>query len=287
MKFSITFLMTLLIAVTSFAQENHKKYIKITPEIQANIKKAIPKEFVKPTKPRKVVVYSKSSGFVHNSTSVGIELLKQLSASTGAFEVTFNDDASTYTAEYLKQFDAIIVNNATHVQKAFKGSNKEAFMNFIKEGKSFIGLHSASDGGYKDWPEYSEMIGGSFQGHPWNAGGKWAMEVNDESHPINKPFKDKLFIFKDEIYRQSGPYKKSAMHTLIKIDPKNDPLKKKVKHDREYPVSWVKTHGKGKVFYTCFGHNAQTYYDTRVVDHIMRGIQFALGDLTGELVLGK
>ena len=296
MKFSITFLMAILISVTALAQETHKKYIKITPDIQEKIKKALPKDFIKPAKARKVVVYSKSSGFVHNSTSVGIEMLKQISAATGAFEVVFNDDASTYTAEYLNQFDAIIVNNATQIQKAFKGTNREAFMNFIKEGKSFIGIHSASDGGYKDWSEYSEMIGGFFQGHPWNAGGKWAMEVNDPSHPINKPFKDKLFIFKDEIYRQSGPYKKEKMHTLIKIDPKNDPLrvkdgekpsKKKVAHDREYPISWIKTHGKGKVFYTCFGHNAQTYYDPIILDHMLKGFQFALGDLTGEMVLGK
>ena len=287
MKFSISLLMTLLFAVSSFAQEMHKKYVKVTPEIQAKIKKALPKEYQKPAQTRKVVVYSKSSGFVHNSTSVGIETLKQMAAATGAFEVTFNDDASAYTADYLKQFDAIIVNNATQIQKAFKEENRKALMDFIKGGKSFIGIHSASDGGYKPWIEYSEMIGGHFDGHPWNAGGKWAMEVTDTSHPINAPFKEKLFIFQDEIYKQSGTYKKESMHQLVKIDPKNDPLKKKVKHDRDYPISWMKSHGKGKVFYTCFGHRAETYYEPMILDHMLRGFQWALGDLKGEMVLGK
>ncbi|MCM8540326.1 MAG: ThuA domain-containing protein [Lentisphaeraceae bacterium] len=287
MKFSISLLMTLLFAVSSFAQEMHKKYVKVTPEIQEKIKKALPKEYQKPAQTRKVVVYSKSSGFVHNSTSVGIETLKQMAAATGAFEVTFNDDASAYTADYLKQFDAIIVNNATQIQKAFKEENRKALMDFIKGGKSFIGIHSASDGGYKPWIEYSEMIGGHFDGHPWNAGGKWAMEVTDTSHPINAPFKEKLFIFQDEIYKQSGTYKKESMHQLVKIDPKNDPLKKKVKHDRDYPISWMKSHGKGKVFYTCFGHRAETYYEPMILDHMLRGFQWALGDLKGEMVLGK
>lgn len=278
----------------TFGQKK-KKLLDITPDIVAKVKKAIPTKFSKPAKARKLVVFSKSYGFVHNSTSVGNEALRQLAA-TGAFEVVFNDDPTAYTAGYLKQFDAIVVNNATQVQKAFKGENRKAFMDFINNGGSFIGIHSASDGGYKDWPEYSEMIGGNFQGHPWHQGGKWAMEVNDTSHPINKPFTEKLFIFQDEIYRQSGPYKKEKMHTLIKIDPANDPLrvkkgekpgKKKVEHHREYPISWIKKSGKGKVFYTCFGHRPQTYYDAKVMDHMMRGIQYALGDLKAEMILGK
>ena len=287
MKSGMLFLLTFVFAVSTYAQEMHKKYIKITPQIQEKVKAALPKEFQKPAKPRKIIVYSKSSGFVHNSTSVGIEMLKQIAATTGAFEVVFNDDADAYTDDFLKQFDAILINNATHIQKAFKAPNREAVMKFIKSGKSYIGLHSASDGGYKDWIEYSEMVGGHFDGHPWNAGGKWAMEVTDTSSPINKPFKEKFFIFQDEIYRQSGTYKKENMHTLVKIDPEKDPLKNKVKHDREYPISWLKKHGEGKVFYTCFGHRAETYYEPMVVDHILRGIQWALGDLKAEMVLGK
>jgi len=287
MKLSITVLMTLLFAVSSFAQEMNKKYIKITPEIQAKIKKALPTQFEKAAKPRNIVVFSKSNGFVHNSTSVGIEMLKQMAAATGAFEVTFNDDPAAYTADYLKQFDAILVNNATHVEKTFKEENRKAFMDFIKGGKSFIGIHSASDGGYKPWIEYSEMIGGHFDGHPWTANGKWAIEVSDTSSPINAPFKEKFFIYQDEIYRQSGTYKKEMMHTLVKIDPAKDPLKEKVKHDREYPISWMKKHGEGKVFYTCFGHRAETYYEPAMLDHMLRGFQWALGDLKAEMVLGK
>ena len=294
-KCFICFCMLLATISNAFAQKK-KRLIEITPEIQEKLKKAIPVKHAKAAKPRKVVVFSKSSGFLHISTSVGNELLKMMAAETGAFDITFNEDATSYTDEYLKRFDCIIVNNATHVEKAFKGANREAFLNFIKNGGSYVGIHAASDGGKKDWPEYSKMVGGQFDGHPWNAGGKWAMEVNDTENPINKPFPEKLFIFQDEIYRQSGPYQKSAMHTLLKIDPVNDPLrlkegeksgKKKVTHYREYPISWIKDYGKGKVFYTCFGHRAETYYVPKIADHMLRGIQWALGDLEVEMVLGK
>jgi len=296
---SVFILVNSLITIVSGAN----KLTEITPEIRAKIKAAIPTRYQKPATTRKVLVFSNSSGFVHSSTSVGNELLAQMSTATGAYTVVFNDNPATYTEKYLNGFDAILVNNATRIEKAFTGKQREYFLNFIKNGGAFIGIHSASDGGYDSWPEYSKMIGGLFAGHPWTADKHWAMVVNDTSHPINKPFTKAQFEFKDEIYCQSGPYKKACMHTLIKIDPKNDPLKitpealekitdkkkrrKAVVHDREYPISWIKDYGKGKVFYTCFGHNAETYYVPMIADHILSGIQYALGDLEAKMVLGK
>ena len=284
-KFINALTMLLVFGFMTSSVMSARKLVTITPEIQEKVKKALPKDFIKPKKARKVIVFSKSSGFVHSSTSIGNEVLKQLASSTGAYEVVFNDNPSEYTAEYLKQFDVIVVNNATHVEKAFKGKYKEAFINFIKDGKGFVGIHSASDGGYATWKEYSDMIGGSFKGHPWNAGGKWAMRVVDPNHPINKGFKNINFMFQDEIYIQAGPYKKGNMHTLIAIDAEND--KKLKKHTRQYPISWIKKYGEGKVFYTCFGHRNETYYNATMVDHMLKGIQYALGDLEAEMILGK
>ena len=184
-------LMVTLVANVSGAKE----LMKITSEIRGKVKAAIPTSYQKTAAPRKVLVFSKSSGFVHSSTSVGNELLAQMAAATGAYSVVFNDDPKTYTKEYLKGFDAILVNNATHIEKAFTGKQREAFLNFIKNGGAFIGIHAASDGGKASWPEYSKMVGGQFDGHPWTSKGDWAMEVNDTSHPINKPFgKNTLFI---------------------------------------------------------------------------------------------
>ncbi len=71
------FILTLFLVVSGFSQDAHDKYTKITPEIQEKIKNALPKDFPKATKPKKIVVFSKSLGFVHASTSVGIEMLKQ------------------------------------------------------------------------------------------------------------------------------------------------------------------------------------------------------------------
>ena len=113
------------------------------------------------------------------------------------------------------------------------------------------------------------------------------MKVTDPTHPIGKAFKDVKFVYQDEFYVQAGPYSKENMHTLVAIDAENDPLKKKVKHNRQYPISWIKKHGEGKVFYSCFGHNAMTYWQPEMVDHFLRGIQYALGDIEAEIAATK
>jgi len=64
-------------------------------------------------------------------------------------------------------------------RRLLKSRNGMRFLNFIKNGKAFIGFHAASDGGMSQWQEYTDMIGGCFAGHPWNAGGKWPFFVED------------------------------------------------------------------------------------------------------------
>ena len=76
------------------------------------IEKAMPaKPLVKPKKARKLLVYSKASGFKHGSIGDGKTMLQIMAKKTGAVEATFNDNAEEFTAEYLKKFDVFIQNN--------------------------------------------------------------------------------------------------------------------------------------------------------------------------------
>ena len=135
---------------------------------------ALLKSSVQPKKTRKVLVYSKPSGFKHNSIPTGVKGLRILAEKTNAFIPTFTLDTSEFTVTGLEKYDAIIFNKITHVQKAFtEESQREGILNFIKDGKGFIGFHSASDAGMSQWQEYTDMVDGCFAGHPWNAGGKW------------------------------------------------------------------------------------------------------------------
>ena len=245
------------------------------------IKNAAPeKSSVKPKKTRKVLVYSHPSGFKHSSIPTGVKGLRVLAEKTLAFEATFTLETKEFTSEGLKKYDAIIFNNTTHVQKAFtEKSQRDAILNFIKNGKAFIGFHAASDGGMSQWQEYTDMIGGCFAGHPWNAGGKWPFFVEDVKHPINQAFKEKEFMFSDEIYQYKA-YDRSKLRILIGLDSVNTDKKGNSKTN-DYPVSWVRSYGKGRVFYSNFGHNKATWWTPFMLQHFLDGIQWALGDIKG------
>ena len=259
---------------------SHGLFAKPDDEL-VKIENAAPrKSSVQPQKVRKVLVYSKPSGFKHNSIPTGVKGLRILAEKTNAFTPTFTLDTSEFTVTGLEKYDAIIFNNTTHVQKAFtEESQREAILNFIKDGKGFIGFHSASDGGMSQWEEYTDMIGGCFAGHPWNAGGKWPFFVEDVNHPVNQAFKEEEFMFSDEIYQYKS-YDRSKLRVLVGLDSlKTD--KKGNSKTNDYPVSWVRSYGKGRVFYSNFGHNKATWWTPFLLQHFLDGIQWALGDIKG------
>ncbi len=211
----------------------------------------------KPKKARKILVYSKASGFKCSSIPTGIKGLRVLGYKTKAYTPTFTLYTEEFTEIGLKKYDAIIFNNTTHVQKAFtEGSQRDAILNFIINGKGFIGFHSAFDGGMTQWQEYNEMIRECFAGHPWGAGEKWPFFLEDLNHPVNKGFTNEEFMFSDEIYQYKG-YDRSKIRVLFGLDLlKTD--KKGISKTNDYPVSWVRSCDKGRIFYSKFGHNKAT-----------------------------
>ena len=269
------------------------------------VESAIPEKLpAEPRKDRKLLTYSLSHGFKHNSRLIGEEMLKRIERKTGAFTLTINNDSSQWTSAYLKQFDAIVVLNATGLHNGFKGENRQAFLNFVYEGGGLFGCHAATDGGKKWWPEYSKLWGGAFGGHPWGKTGTWRIQNYDPRHALNKCFHGEGFDINDELYRQIHPYRKGFFRTLTCIDlsarqnthnnngkiktvppeaerkpgepkPANIPLNL----EREYPTSWCKKAGKGRVFYATFGHNESAYWNPKIVEHYLCGLQYVLGDL--------
>jgi len=96
-----------------------------TAEELKKVEQAIPSKLpVKPKQNRKLLVYSLSHGFKHNSRLIGEEMLKLIERKTGAFELTINNNGTKWISSYLKQFDAIAVLNATALHGGFKGENR-------------------------------------------------------------------------------------------------------------------------------------------------------------------
>ena len=228
----------------------------------------------------KLLVYSHPSGFAHKSIPTGIKALRELSKKTNAFEAEFSSSVEDFSVENLSNYDGIIFNNTTRVEKAFVTSEqRDSLLNFIKSGKGFSGFHGASDGGMPKWPAYTEMIGGCFDGHPWNAGGTWPFTVEDPDHPLCKNFSSATFQFSDEIYQYKG-YDRKNLRVLVSLDSNQSGISGK-SLTNDYRVSWVKSYGKGRVFYTNFGHNKATWWTPYLLKHFLHGIRWSVGEIDG------
>ena len=253
-------------------------------EVQ-KIENAVPaKPTVQPAGPRKILVFWRCEGFFHTSIPVVNEALKIMGRKTGAYEVAVcTDDYSIFTSEKLSQFDAVCLNNTTNLK--FNPSETpercKALMDFVKSGKGLIGIHAATDNFY-DWPEGMEMMGGKFTGHPWTGGGTWAIKIDEPDHPLTAAFKGKGFKINDEIYRTDPPlYSRAKQRVVMSLDM-SDPTTRNAKgvkpSDEDTGIAWIKTWGKGRLFYCSLGHNDHLLWNPAILQHYLDGIQFALGD---------
>ncbi len=247
----------------------------------AKMTSAMPeKAAAQPKAGRKVLVFSLCKGFKHGCIPYWSKSLSIMGRKTGAFETVDSKDMSVFNAASLEQFDAICFNNTTHLEPD-EGQQK-AIMDFIKGGKGIVGIHAATDNFYK-WPEGNMMMGGVFTGHPWTAGGTWSVKIDEPGHPLMKAFEGKGFKINDEIYRTSLPqYSRSNQRVLMSLDMSDETTKnvKGVKpEDMDTGISWVKSVGKGRLFYCSLGHNNHITWNGPVLEHYLAGIQFAMGDL--------
>ena len=280
----VTSLAVLFVAmmVASPAVAQQFKY-PTAAEIQ-KMEAAMPTEAVaKPAQPRRLLVIDRCEGFKHSCVPFWDKALQIMGEKTGALSVVITDDLNMLKPDTLGQFDAVCLNNTTHLKLNPKDTPElcKSLMDFVKGGKGIVGIHAATDNFY-EWPEGMEMMGGKFTGHPWTSGGTWAFKIDQPDHPLMAPFEGQGFKISDEIYRTDPPlYSRDKQLVLMSLDL-SDPTTKNAKGvregDEDTGISWIKTWGKGRLFYCSLGHNHDITWTPPVLEHYLRGIQFAMGD---------
>jgi type 1 glutamine amidotransferase len=253
--------------------------------------------------PKKVLVVTTTLGFRHSSIPTAERIINQLGEKSGAFTVEYArvnpedaqfkgpdgkpDNQKVHAAikevlaekmspDALKNYDAVVFANTTGDLPL---PDEQAFLDWIKSGKGFVGMHSAADT-FHHFDGYLDMVGAEFKQH----------EAQVQVDPINQdpdcpacrhlPANWKVF---DEIY-QFKNFDPAKVHGLLTLD----------KHPNNgtpgiYPISWCKEYGKGRVFYTSLGHR-EDVWDPNWPDrknpkevaeayqeHILNGIKWAVG----------
>jgi uncharacterized protein len=221
----------------------------------------------------KVLYLTHSAGWKHDVLPLSEQILKQLGERSGVFEVTATQDCSLLSRDNLKQYDAVVF--YTTGELPVSGEQKTAFLDFIKSGKGFVGIHSATDTFY-NWPEYGELIGGYFDQHPWHQ--EVTVKVEDQHH-LSTRHLGGSFKIKDEIY-QFRDFSRDRVQVLLSLDTSSVDLTLPAVHrkDKDFALAWRRNYGRGRVFYTALGHRAEVWQDERFQQHLIGALRWAMGD---------
>ncbi|MEZ5403064.1 MAG: ThuA domain-containing protein [Bryobacteraceae bacterium] len=232
-------------------------------------------------KKKKILAIGQVKGFQHDATSHGLATIWKIGQESGLWDTYIRTDTQLITkkklggnAKTLDYFDAVIFYTTGELD--LSAEQKADLLAFVKDdGKAFLGAHSALDTFY-DWPEYGEMIGGWFDGHPWNQFPA-PVVVEDETNPIVRHF-PKEFAIMDEIY-QPKAFSRDRVRVLMTLDASKLDLKNpRVKRtDKDFAVTWIRDYGKGRVFYSTFGHREDAWNRPDVQKMWLEAIKWGLG----------
>lgn len=214
----------------------------------------------------KVLVFAKTAGFHHESISKGIPAIEKLGKENG-FDVDTTTDAAMFNDDTLKKYSAIVFLHTTG--PLFNTDERVALERYIQAGGGYMGIHAAADAEY-DWGWYNRLAGAQFLSHPQQQEAK--LIVKDKSHISTKHLPD-VWTRKDEWYN----FKKlnNDVHVLITIDEKSY---EGGKNGDNHPMAWYHDYDGGRAFYTEMGHTDESYSDPLYLQHILGGIQYAIGN---------
>ena len=144
----------------------------------------------------------------------------------------------------------------------------------------------AQPGGNPYWPEWNRLIGGYFKFH-WVDPQEIVYKIDDPKSPLTQMLKPG-FIVHDETYTfNQDSFSRTNVHVLTSIDydkmsPEDKAKESGPRTDHDYALSWIRREGKGRLFYMAHGHHERNYAVTPLLEHLLAGIQYALGDLKAD-----
>ena len=233
---------------------------------------------------KKVLAVGMSAGWQHDSVSDALATIYDLGREFGLWDTYIRTDTELLTkkrlegnAKNLDFFDAVFF--MTTGELPLDSSQKADLISFVKEdGKGFLGAHNATDTFYK-WPEYGEMIGGYFDGHPWNQF-EATVRVEDREFPATRHFPESFQIF-DEIY-QTRNFSRFRVRVLMSLDTSNVDMTINGVHGNEIPLTWVREYGNGRVFYSGFGHTPEVWQRPDIRTMWFEAVKWTLGMTEGD-----
>lgn len=231
------------------------------------------------------------SGFTHDSISNALSVVNRLGRDTGLWDTFIRTDSQWITkqpvpaparnARTLDYFDAVFMfvsgeGNLTDEQR-------RDFVSFVRDdGKGVVAAHSGNAAFY-EWSEYGEMLGGYFDNHPWNVV-EARVRVEAPDFPAMRHFPSTFTRAEEYYVLRPRPYSRDKVRVLASLDPASLDLTHADlrRTDKDFPVAMARTYGKGRTFWSVFGHTPETWDDPAIQTMYLEAIRWALGLTEGD-----
>ena len=252
------------------------------------------------TRPKKHVLAwaDVRQGYQHDSITHAMATIERLGRESGLYDTWIRTDSQPITktpiefktgtgiatgeqflAHNLTFYDAIFFFGVREIE--LTAEQKKDLLSFVKEdGKGFVVAHSAATA-FFSWPEFGEMLGGRFDEHPWGIT-EATVVLDDPKFPAMQKFPARVKLT-DEFY-QIKDFSRDKLRVLAHLDTSTLDMKKPLVHrtDGDFPAAWAKTYGKGRVFYSILGHEADSWDNPVIRDMYFGAMRWALGLADGD-----
>jgi type 1 glutamine amidotransferase len=219
--------------------------------------------------PREVslLVFSRTVEYRHDSIPAGVQALTKLASDRG-WQLAATEDASKFSDAGLASYNAVIFLSTTG--DVLDDAEQAAFERFIRAGKGFIGIHSATDTEY-DWAWYGGLVGAYFREHPAVQAAN--VVVEDSQNPATAalpnpwPRSDEWYAFK------SNP--RPNVHVLLSLD-EHSYTPGSANMNGDHPVAWCHEYDGGRAFYTALGHTSESFSDPLFMGQLAGAVAWVL-----------
>jgi uncharacterized protein len=206
--------------------------------------------------PRRIEILFLGHASEHHNSSRYMPILASALSKEG-INFTYTEDLKDLNEEHLALYDGLMI-YANH--EKIEPDQEKALLDFVNDGKAFLPVHSASFC-FQNSPEYIRLVGGQFQKHDT---GTFVAPIVKKDHPVTQSID--TFSTWDETY----------IHHKLSDD--RTVLMERIEGEHREPWTWVKEHGKGRVFYTAYGHDERTWSNPGFQQLMKQGILWAVGD---------
>ncbi len=221
----------------------------------------------------KVLVFSHSTGYRHDSIEAGVAAIKAIGSREG-YLVEESADPEVFAADKLAAYQVIVLVSTTTNPKDtasewFVGARRDALQGFLRAGKGVVALHAAADSHYH-WPWYGRMVGGYFERHPKGTP-QGTIKVFDARHPATAKLPatirrgDEWYYYKD-----FNP----EVRVLLTIEPAS--IGEGEADANPNPLAWSHEFEGGRVFYSGLGHTIESYNEPYIIAHLTGGLRWAI-----------